>query len=72
MQDGYTVRVPIADFHAHLRSYRAEALSEFNNEHRHVYYSAPMKQYITVRRPKGSGDTVEFEFTKDCPCSHDD
>jgi hypothetical protein len=72
MQDGYKYRVPAETMAAHLRSYQAQALPEYNNGHRHVYFSAPMKYYITVRKPRGSGSSVEFEFTADCPCSHDD
>lgn len=64
-----TKDVPFADAHAHLKSYGAQSLPEYSNRRRHVYYAAPVKMYITVRR---RGDMAELEFTKDCPCTYDD
>jgi hypothetical protein len=64
-----TKDVPIQDVHAHLKSYGAQGLPEYSNSKRHVYFAAPVKKYITVRR---RGDMAELEFTTDCPCTYDD
>lgn len=64
-----SVQVPFSDLRAHLRGYRAQPLPEYSNEKRHVYFSPPMKVYITVRSKDGK---AELEFTDDCPCSYDD
>ena len=69
---GYTARVPSTDMNAHLQSYQAQPLPEYSNAHRHVYFSASMNKYITVRKPKNSGVNVEFEFTAACPCTYED
>lgn len=64
-----SVVVPFNDLQYHLRAYRAQPLSEYSNQKRHVYFSPPMKVYITVRNKNGK---AELEFTEDCPCSYDD
>jgi hypothetical protein len=64
-----TVLVPLSDVHAHLRGYQAQALPEYSNGKRHVYYVRHLNKYITVRRKK---DKAELEFTDDCPCTYDD
>jgi len=63
------IKVPFADLQHHLRAYRAQALPEYSNGKRHVYFSPPMKIYITVRSKNGK---AELEFTQECPCSYDD
>ena len=64
-----SVRVPFADLQAHLRGYQAQALPEYSNNKRHVYFSPPMRLYITIR---GKGQNAELEFTQECPCTYDD
>jgi hypothetical protein len=64
-----SIEVPFNDLQYHLRAYRAQPLAEYSNAQRHVYFSPPMKIYITVRSKKGK---AELEFTEDCPCSYDD
>jgi len=63
------VLVSFSDMNAHLRGYQAQPLPEYSNKKRHVYFSKPMSQYITVR---SKGGKAEFEFTSDCPCTYDD
>jgi hypothetical protein len=60
------IRLPFEDVPYHLRGYRAQLQREHSNDKRHVYYSGPMKMYITIRR---AGDGLaEMEFTRSCPC----
>lgn len=61
--------VPMAQMNEYLRGYRAEYLREYSNAHRHVFYSRPLRKYITVRK---RGGKAMFEFTDDCPCGYDD
>jgi hypothetical protein len=64
-----SIRVPFSDLQTHLRGYRAQALPEYSNGKRHVYFVPSAKTYITVR---SVGGQAELEFTADCPCSYDD
>ena len=59
----------MAQMNEYLRSYRAEYLREYSNSRRHVFYSRPLRKYITVRK---RGNSAMFEFTDDCPCGYDD
>lgn len=64
-----SIRIPFSDVRRHLQGYRARPMAEYSNQKRHVYFSAPMKLYITIRSVEGN---AELEFTEDCPCSYDD
>lgn len=61
-------RVPMKDLREHLRGYQARPFAEYSNGKRHVYFSNPMRKWITVR---AKGAQAELEFTDDCPCSYD-
>ena len=62
-------KVPIQDLNAHLRGYRASLLREYSNNEKHVFFSRPMGQWITVTR---KGNSAQLEFTDFCPCGEDD
>lgn len=64
-----SITIPFSDLRRHLAGYKARPETEYSNEKRHVYFSPPMKMYITVRAKNGK---AELEFTEDCPCSYDD
>lgn len=66
---GRKSKVSASDYQAVLRGYQAQPLSEYSNDKRHVYYSAPLQNYITVRRTRSG--SMELEFTADCPCGTD-
>lgn len=36
-----SIEVPFPDLQYHLRAYRAQALPEYSNAQRHVYFSPP-------------------------------
>jgi hypothetical protein len=61
--------VPLADLNRHLAGYSARLHPDVSNINRHVYFSNPMGQWITVRR---RGQKAELDFTDDCPCIHGD
>jgi hypothetical protein len=73
MHEGSRITVPESDLVMHLRGYRAEALPEYSNDRRHVYFSRPMAHYITVRGVPSAhgGRAMELHFTSDCPCTYD-
>jgi hypothetical protein len=63
------IQMPFEDVPYHLRGYQARLMREVSNAKRHVYFSAPLKMYITVR---SVGGKAELDFTHDCPCSQDE
>ena len=57
-------RAELDDF---LRQYHAEFVRESSTEKGHVYWSAPVTQWILVMR-KGNFAIVTFHAADDCPC----
>jgi hypothetical protein len=55
---------PLYDF---LKQYRAEYMRESSTEQGHVYWSAPVNQWLLVMR-KGNKAIVTFHAADDCPC----
>jgi hypothetical protein len=50
-----------------LAQYRAEFARDSSTEKGHVYWSAPVGQWILVMR-KGGNAQVTFHAANDCPC----
>jgi len=59
------IYMPFEDVPYHLRGYQARLRREVSNDKRHVYFSGPMKMFVTVRSARGQ---AELTFTPDCPC----
>jgi sarcosine oxidase gamma subunit len=55
------------ELYAFLRSYRAEHNAESSTEKGHVYWSAPIGQWLLVMKT-GSNAQVTFHAADDCPC----
>lgn len=56
-----------ADLHAFLTRYRAEYMKDSSTEKGHVYWSAPISQWLLVMR-KGDNAQITFHHADDCPC----
>jgi hypothetical protein len=50
-----------------LKRYRAEYVRESSSEKGHVYWSAPVGQWLLVMK-KGANAQVTFHAKDDCPC----
>jgi len=63
--------VPLADggeeLRAFLRQYHAEFMRDSSTEKGHVYWSAPVSQWMLVMK-KGKSAQVTFHAADDCPC----
>ena len=63
--------IPLGDGGAALReflsSYHAEFMRDSSTEKGHVYWSAPVTQWILVMK-KGKQAQVTFHAKDDCPC----
>jgi sarcosine oxidase gamma subunit len=63
--------IPLKDgtdaLYAFLRQYHAEFNRDSSTERGHVYWSAPVGQWILVMK-KGSNAQVTFHAADDCPC----
>ena len=55
---------PLHDF---LGQYKAEYMRDSSTEKGHVYWSAPIQQWLLVLR-KGNNAQVTFHPAHDCPC----
>ena len=55
------------ELHAYLKKYHAEFYRESSQDHGHVYWSAPVKQWLLVMK-KGNNAIVTFHAQDDCPC----
>lgn len=65
------ISIPLGDggaaLHAYLKKYRAEFYNDSSTEKGHVYWSAPVSQWILVMK-KGKNAQVTFHAADDCPC----
>jgi len=50
-----------------LRQYHAEFMRDSSTEKGHVYWSAPVSQWMLVMK-KGKNAQVTFHAADDCPC----
>lgn len=50
-----------------LAQYHAEFMRDSSSEKGHVYWSAPVQQWILVMR-KGNKAQITFHAAHDCPC----
>lgn len=57
---------PLHDF---LKTYHAEYMRESSTEKGHVYWSAPVNQWLLVLR-KGPSAHITFHAADDCPCKN--
>lgn len=55
------------ELHAFLQRYHAVLQADSSTEKGHVYWSAPVGQWILVMR-KGNQAQVTFHAADDCPC----
>lgn len=55
------------ELYAFLRKYHAEFVRESSTEKGHVYWSAPIAQWLLVMK-KGNQAQVTFHAADDCPC----
>ncbi len=55
---------PLWDF---LKQYQAHLYKDSSTEKGHVYWSAPISQWLLVMR-KGNKAIVTFHAADDCPC----
>jgi len=53
--------------HAFLKQYHAHFYNDSSSEKGHVYWSAPISQWLLVMR-KGNKAIVTFHAADDCPC----
>lgn len=53
--------------HEFLKRYRAEYMADSSTEKGHVYWSAPINQWLLVMK-KGDTARVTFHAANDCPC----
>ncbi len=58
-----------AQLHEFLTRYRAHLYQDSSTNKGHVYWSAPVKQWILVMR-KGNDAIVTFHAADDCPCKN--
>jgi hypothetical protein len=56
-----------AELHNFLRQYHAQYFEDSSAEKGHVYWSAPISQWILVMK-KGNKAQVTFHPANDCPC----
>jgi hypothetical protein len=49
-----------------LAGYRAEFQRDVSSADGHIYWSAPLRKWLLVRK---KGLTVDVTFHNDCPCS---
>ena len=64
--------IPVSDdngkaLHAFLGQYQAEFYEDSSTEKGHVYWSAPVQQWLLVMK-KGKSAQVTFHAANDCPC----
>lgn len=55
------------ELHAFLRQYQAQYYDDSSTEKGHVYWSAPINQWLLVMKKKGNA-RVTFHAADDCPC----
>jgi hypothetical protein len=55
------------ELHGFLRQYQAQYFNDSSTEKGHVYWSAPISQWILVVK-KGNDAIVTFHHHDDCPC----
>lgn len=55
---------PLHDF---LARYKAEYMHDSSTEKGHVYWSAPINQWLLVMK-KGDNAQITFHAANDCPC----
>lgn len=55
---------PLYDF---LKQYRAEYMRESSTDKGHVYWSAPVNQWLLVMK-RGNKAIITFHAADDCPC----
>ena len=56
-----------AALHAFLSQYQAQYYPDSSTEKGHVYWSAPVNQWILVMKKRGKAQ-VTFHAADDCPC----
>ena len=63
--------IPLADggtaLRAFLQQYHSEFMLDSSTEKGHVYWSAPVSQWVLVMK-KGKSAQVTFHAADDCPC----
>lgn len=55
------------EYHAFLKKYHAEFVRESSTEKGHVYWSAPVGQWILALK-RGNNMQLTFHAKDDCPC----
>jgi len=62
-------KVPFASLNGYLSGYRAKLLPEYSTNQEHVYYSGPLRKWITVQK---RGNNAVLKFLDYCPCGVED